>query len=471
MSGEKRTGRQTPTLSVVSPYDKTYGPEAIALYNLTSRTALEWQELISYDILAINDDGLWVHSTFGYSVPRQNGKNEVVSMRELWGLFNDEKIIHTAHRRTTSTAAFERLCIILSETGLKEDEDYKTIKQKGAEEIIMLKGCKGRIFFRTRSAKGGLGESFDLLVIDEAQEYTDDQQAALIYTISASKNPQIIMLGTPPTTESSGTVFVNFRKDCIRGDAEDAGWAEWSVPHMSDTKDRDLWYETNPSLGYRISERTIVSQNNGDDIDFNIQRLGLWIQYNQKSAISKEEWQELEVNKIPSCKKRLFAGVKYDKDNTNVSLSVALKTTDEKYFIECIDTRPIREGTEWLVNKLCIMAPDVICIDGINGAEKLEKDLKDSKCKSKIIFPSTKEYVTANSLFEDAVTTKKICHLGQPSLEAVVSNCEHRAIGTSGGFGYRALREGYEIGLLDSVVLALWICSVTKDKKPMKVVT
>ncbi|NLY87361.1 MAG: hypothetical protein GX083_02280 [Clostridiales bacterium] len=33
--------------------------------------------------------------------------------------------------------------------------------------------------FRTRSSKGGLGEGFDLLVIDEAQEYTDDQESAI----------------------------------------------------------------------------------------------------------------------------------------------------------------------------------------------------------------------------------------------------------------------------------------------------
>ncbi|MDY4631992.1 MAG: terminase, partial [Dorea formicigenerans] len=80
---ETRKGRQTPTQSVVLPYSQTEGPEAIALYNSTGRTAQEWQELLLADILAFNEEGLWVHTRFGYSVPRRNGKNEIVAIREM----------------------------------------------------------------------------------------------------------------------------------------------------------------------------------------------------------------------------------------------------------------------------------------------------------------------------------------------------------------------------------------------------
>ena len=72
---ELRKGRQTPTQSVVLPYFVTKGQEAVDLYNSSGRTAQEWQELLLSDILAVNGDGLWVHTKFGYSVPRRNGKN------------------------------------------------------------------------------------------------------------------------------------------------------------------------------------------------------------------------------------------------------------------------------------------------------------------------------------------------------------------------------------------------------------
>ena len=35
-------------------------------------------------------------------------------------------------------------------------------------------------------SRGGLGETYDLLIIDEAQEYTADQEGAIKHVITAS---------------------------------------------------------------------------------------------------------------------------------------------------------------------------------------------------------------------------------------------------------------------------------------------
>lgn len=111
-----RVGEQRPTRSRILPYSDTKGGEAVELYNQSNkRHALEWQELLAADIMAVNEDGLWTHMKFGYSLPRRNGKNEVIVMRELWGLANGEKILHTAHKTTTSHSAWDRLVHVLSE--------------------------------------------------------------------------------------------------------------------------------------------------------------------------------------------------------------------------------------------------------------------------------------------------------------------------------------------------------------------
>lgn len=145
---EPRKGCQTPTQSVVLPYYESYGEEAIELYQETGRTAQEWQQLLMNDILAVNDEGLWVHTKFGYSVPRRNGKNEIVAIRELQGLTKGEHILHTAHRTTTSHSAFLRLKKFLDDMGYTEvvrrkkdesyDKHYIATKQLGLEKIIML---------------------------------------------------------------------------------------------------------------------------------------------------------------------------------------------------------------------------------------------------------------------------------------------------------------------------------------------
>src|SRR5690554_6326923 len=100
---KKKIGSQTPTKSVILPYDakKSLGREAIEIYEKSGRTAYDWQRFLVDAIMARNNDDLWTHMMFGFSVPRQNGKNEVIAIRELWGLINGECILHTAHRTTT----------------------------------------------------------------------------------------------------------------------------------------------------------------------------------------------------------------------------------------------------------------------------------------------------------------------------------------------------------------------------------
>lgn len=332
---ETRRGRQTPTQCVVLPYRKTLGQDAIERYEQTGREAQEWQQLLMSDIMARNEEDLWVHTKYGYSIPRRNGKNEVVAIRELWGLQNGETILHTAHRTTTSHAAWERLLKLLDLAKIP----YKSLRATGRENIVLEAG--GRIEFRTRSSKGGLGEGFDLLVIDEAQEYTDDQESALKYVVSDSQNPQTLFCGTPPTMFSSGTVFTKLRGTILSGSARNSGWAEWSVPDQSDPHDRELWYETNPSLGTILTERKILDEIGDDVIDFNIQRLGLWLRYNQKSAVSAAEWNELKVEELPALKGKLFVGIKYGNTGQNVAMSIAVRTEDNRIFVEAIDCRPI----------------------------------------------------------------------------------------------------------------------------------
>lgn len=469
METEKRIGRQIPTTSVVIPYEVTKGQEAIDLYNSTTRTAFEWQELIISDILAINPDGLWTHTKFGYAVPRRNGKNEVVVMREMWGLCNGEKILHSAHRTSTSTAAWDRLVHLLEEAGIHEIKGnnrtgYRSGKSKGQEFVEFSEEYGGgKIWFRTRSTTGGLGEGFDLLVIDEAQEYTTDQESALKYTVTDSNNPQTLFCGTPPTPVSSGTVFADMRKKILAGGTSSFGWAEWSVEYKTDQEDVDAWYETNPSLGLKLTERAIRDEIGEDEIDFNVQRLGLWLKYNQKSAISKNEWQSLKCDTLPKIKKDIFVGIKYGHNGENVSLSVAVKTEDEKIFIEGVDCQPVRNGNAWVVDFILNAKPKVVVIDGANGQAILEDELKAYKGQK--ILPTVREVIVANSLFENAVFGQTLCHFGQPSLEQVASNCERRAIGSNGGFGFKSLVEGVDISLLDSAILAHWACSNYRERK------
>ena len=454
---EERIGRQTPTLCAVLPYQKTRGAEAVEIYNKTGRKAREWQEIQLYDIMAENEDGLWVHTRYGYEIPRRNGKGEVLTMRELWGLLNGERIIHTAHRSTTSHSAWERLYDLVKLAGLPISSEYRAM---GKEHIFIENG--GRIEFRTRTSKGGLGEGYDLLVIDEAQEYQDDQESDLKYMVTDSDNPQTIMCGTPPTAISAGTVFTRYRQQTIQGGNTDAGWAEWSVEQETDPSDVDAWYRTNPSLGLQLKERDIRNEFTGDVIDFNIQRLGLWISYNQASAISRAEWQRLQVDEDLDISGKLYVGVKYGIDAKRMAASVAVKAGN-KIFVEVLFCQELRKGNKRLLDFLKRADVDKVVVDGKAGQDLLAEEMKKEKMK-KPILPKVSEIIVANAKFEQAVEKGTLLHNGQPSLEEVAANCEKRTIAST-GFGYRSLKPDMEIAILDSVILAHWAADEFKEKK------
>lgn len=465
-----RIGNQDPSFTNVT-YIDTKGQEAIDLYSMTTQELMEWQQAQIKAIMAVNDDGLWLYMKYCICVSRRNGKGEILAARELIGIVElGEKICHTAHRSTTSHDAFNRLYTLLKKAGYEEhsrkkkdmpEKSFFASKQFGLEHIEISGG--GVIDFRTRTNNGGLGEGFDVLVIDEAQEYTEKQESALKYTVSASRNPQIIMVGTPPTAVSSGDVFVKIRKSIIEGRAIDTGWAEWSIEELTEhIDDVELWYQFNPSLGITLSERNIRAEL-GDTVDFNIQRLGLWLTYSQKSAISKQEWELLQTYKPPVLEGTRYLGVKYGKDGTNVALSIAAKTKDGNIFVEVIDCRPVRDGNAWMYDFFRNNKVKKAAVDGANGQTILIDELRKAQIKKIPIMPTVKEIVTANAMFEQGVFNGTIVHMGQQPLEEVVTNSEKRAIGSNGGFGYKSLTESVDVAVMDSVILAHWLCATTKE--------
>lgn len=252
----------------------------------------------------------------------------------------------------------------------------------------------------------------------------------------------------------------------MAGKSQDTGWAEWSTEHLADCNDVELWYECNPAMGYQLNERKIRAEDKRDELDFNIQRLGYWSKHNLKSDITATEWDSIRVSEIPKISGRLFVGVKFTA--ANASMSVATKTEDGKVFFEAIDCQPIRNGNYWMVSKLLKMQPEAIVIDGRGAQDILKAELEEQKLKG-VILPSVKEVVIANAKFEQMLYAGEICHNNQPSLRQVATNCEKRAIGSGGGFGYKAQFDTMEIGLLESAILAIWQCSESKEKKRQRI--
>ena len=89
---------------------------------------------------------------------------------------------------------------------------------------------------------------------------------------------------------------------------------------------------------------------------------------------------------------------------------------------------------------------------------------KEMKIKN-IDVVTVPQVIKANSVFDMAMNDGSFVHMHQSAVTQVVTNCERRKIGAGGGLGYASSLDGADIALLDSMILAHWICSETKAEK------
>lgn len=452
-----------PRVHISPSSEASYGTDAARLSAAYWLVPDAWQEDVLSSWLSVGADGLWAASRCGLLVPRQNGKNALLEMRELYGLVvSGERILHTAHQQKTSRKSFLNIKAAFEH---KELRGYvkDVFSALGREAITLTNG--GSVEFVARTRSSARGYTVDTLICDEAQYLSDEQYEALIPTISAAplKNPQTIMCGTPPTSPTEAEVFCRLRANALSGEAEGLSWFEWSVAEIGDVTDRSRWKAVNPALGIRLSEKVVADEAKTMSAEgFARERLGYWPVIKTKALIAPHEWERLAV-KEPPATKCLAYGVKFAPNGQTVSLAVASR--DEKVHIEVIEHRGTDEGFSWLVEWLTERwrKAAVIVIDGMGGANLLAGMLAANKVPKKVVHVAKYGDVIASSaMLLNAIHERTISHFDQPVLNAAALSACKRPIGSNGGFGFGGI-EGFDITPLEAASLALW--GVTTSKR------
>lgn len=454
--------------------------ELASRYGLTPD---EWQANVLRAWMGRGADDKWSAGRWGIAVPRQNGKNGILEMVELYfTVILGLKVLHTAHEVKTARKAFRRLLSFF------EDERrypelagmVKELRKTNGQEAIVLHhedcaggdGCSckggGSVEFIARSKSSGRGFTVDVLVCDEAQEYGDDAQAALLPTISSapSKDPVQILLGTPPAPGMDGTVFTRLREAGVSG-AERVAWCEWSAESGVEPEDRAAWFSNNPSLGIRLNLSTVVDEFGSMSPEmFKRERLGVWdTGANGSAAFNFTAWRRLAAEP-PADGVRVF-GVKFSADGSAVALGACVRPEVGEPFVEGVASRSMGEGTQWLVDFLVERKDRTaqIVVDGRAGVGFLVDALRaEGVGRRVIVTPTVDQAITAHTMFDQAVTEGALAHAGNPGLDGQVQGATRRKIGTSGAFGWAPRDPDGSVGLLDAVTLAHWGARTTKRK-------
>lgn len=471
----KQIGKQKPRIQLEPKRKYTDGDDASELAKAYGLDMFEWQRTVLDAWLGRNRYDKYTATSCGLSVPRQNGKNAALEVRELYGLTCiGEKILHTAHQVKTVKKAFQRLASFFDNPREYPEltEMVASIRRTNGEEAIYLNNG-GSIEFSARSRSAARGFTVDVVVFDEAQELTDDQFEAIMSTMSAAPlgNRQLIYTGTPPGPSSPGEVFPRIRDIALSGKDKRQAWHEWSVEDVGDVSDRKRWYETNPSMGLLLDEEfTETEFRQMSEDGFARERLGWWISSNSSVVIGQNEWNKLKTDDPPS-EGRLAFGVKFSPDGSSVALG-ACRVPDEGIpHVELVEYRSMRDGVTWLADWLIERKDNisVVVVDGKSHADELVAQLKAGRVSPRAIkLPSVGDVIASATRFHTAVKEKRVTHFDQPALNKTVSQCKKRPVGKNGGWGWGGIADS-DSSPLEAVSYAYWGNMTTKRRPGRKV--
>ena len=455
---------QAPRFHVAPRAAKTYGDLAADFASDYGLTPDPWQQLVLDDWLA-EKGGRWASLTCGLSVPRQNGKNALIEVRELFGMVGrGEKFLHTAHEVKTARKAFKRLQHFFGRERNDPAAKYPELNAlvtevrnvNGQEAIFLSNG--GSVEIVARSKNSARGFTVDVLIMDEAQEMGEDDLEAMMPTTSSAPlgNPQWIFTGTPPGPSANGEIFTRVRSEALANAKRPNRlcWHEWS-DEGSNLDDRDVWRRVNPAL---INGRLQFAVIEGErarfsDAGFARERLGRWDQAQQSHVFGAGRWEACK-GPLPSGLEMSSLGLAVSIDAEHASL-VGGAVADDRQVVKPLQSGP--EPYSWLMSRAVEISRqhDVpVIVDGKGPAGAFIPQLVSELGPNMVRVVTFDEAKDACAGIHQAVQAGTLLHAGYKELDAAVASAVKRDVNDRWLWGRR--KSTGDISPLEAATLAVW---------------
>lgn len=456
------------------------GAVAVALAARRGQPAQAWQADMLMDWGARTPDGTrYAHQTLGASIPRQAGKSDAgIDWVVSRVLYDHACVLWSDHNYSTTCEMLRRFREIFGSRprdptarNPRFNAYLAGVNWKTAQESMYFRGG-GSLHFSTRTKSAALGYSFDMVVIDEAQEYTAEQQQAIMPTTTSGSlhDLQVLYLGTPPRPHGYGTVFQKVRSKALDRALGGACWWEWGVAEVGDVHDESRWYSANPSLSAGVSDieaiRTACDQM--DELAFAQEYLGYWLPgASADLALDPAAWDACEVpaHVAEGIDGIRALGVKFSPDGRTIAVSIGVRPPEGDPYVELYDVADATLGAsaiaDWVVSRRGSWS--CVAIDGRDGATALGSELvrRGMRGRREVVVCTATDAQTAASTLVYRVRDHAVRHMASPALDASAKGSIRRRIGKGGGFGFGD-GDGCPSAPLESAALALWAALTTR---------
>jgi len=464
----------------------------------------DWQGWLLDGSLCEDARGHWLAFEVVIIVPRQNGKGGYIEARELAGLFlfGELLILHSAHEFKTSQEAFLRIKFLIDNC-----DDFRkrvkkistshgeegitlraspTIVQGSASGLVTLSREPRLRFVARTSAGSGRGFSGDTVFFDEAFNVPGSVVSALMPTMSARPNPQLIYLSSAVNQEEHpyGLTLAKARERGLAGDDPALFYAEWCAdPAAYQANPTAVAMDpahiaaANPALGIRLTLRHCLREARSmgpASRAYAVERLGLgdWPDTDPEAeqVFNLERWADLTDPASAIISDVLVMSLDMNPERTRGAISVAGGRADGLHHGEVIDAtddnNPTRRGVRWMLARAVELdathGPLLWVIDPTSPAGSLIEALKEHGIEvaeepgepAKLELVVGREMAQACGYVYDLIDSKGLRHLGQVQIINAIAVARKRMVADAWALGRKD--SAGDISPLVSLILALY---------------
>jgi hypothetical protein len=463
-----------PAFRSVPPYVRTFGPEVADLARLAGFGPDPEQEMLLDAIFAVDRRGLSVAFETAVIACRQNLKTGLFKQAVLGWLFvTDERlIVWSAHEWDTVKEAFNDLETLVTGSDVLRRRVKAVYRGNGDEAIKLMSGA--RLIFKTRTKAGGRGLSGRKVILDEGFALQAAHMGALLPTLSAQPDPQVLYGSSAGQAESA--VLRDVRDRGRAGGDPRLAYFEWCSPppakvckdgehctHRRDVEgcgcdDPANWQRANPAMGRRITVDYIAAERRAlPPAEFGRERMGWWDDpAEDANPFPVEAWGK-RVDTVAPRPDGPALAVAITRDRSTSAIGTAGRVDEHSH----VDVLEHRAGTGWTVDRAIELydetAACALVLDPAGPAGALEKEFlergfstKPENGERRLVIITAREYAQACGALVDDTVNDKVRHRNRRELNDAAK-----------GIRTRPLADAYAWSRKDSTV----------DITPMEVVT
>jgi hypothetical protein len=448
----------------------TFGPEVAELAALAGFPPYPEQELLLDATFAVDEHGRSAAFEVAVAVARQNLKTGFLKQAALGWLFvTDQRlVVWSAHEMSTAAEAHRDLTDLIESTPVLSKRLLKVITANGKEAVELRSGQ--RVKFKARTHGGGRGLTGDRVVLDEAMFLQASHLGALLPTLTAVPDPQVVMAGSAGMATSE--VWRAVRDRGRKRLSPRLAWLEWCAP-LVDCPDgcmhlpgaggcaldrEELYGQANPLLAERPqllvtmrAERQALPP-----AEFARERLGWWDEAPSADCkVDGAAWAACGVDlpERPDGVPVFFVDCSPGLRSSAVAAAVVI---DGAPYVELADYRP---GADWLVGRCAELRGRYPGARfgwlAAGAASSLRADVEAAGVVVEDL--SGQDYGRACTLLEQAVPGRRVRHSGDALFAQALAGAVSKPVGDDLWCWSRRKSTSADLSPLVAATGALWL--------------